>query len=106
MVDGRDGSGEVKVNNKACIGGSFFLILFGHSSLPPSVLSICKSHSRFFMFCLSLDISSALLVSTSMCVKQSVALEQLAFKIQYKLPGRELLRNSDSLCAFVTGLDM
>lgn len=36
-----------------------------------------------------------------MCVKQSVALEQLASEIQYKPPGRELLRNPESPCAFL-----
>lgn len=89
-----------------------------HSSIIPPLLPLCFLtvtlnifHCALKVFdvsCLSLDIlCAARLVSTLLCVKQSVALEQPALEIQYmRRPDVELLRNSGSLCAFVTGLDM
>lgn len=41
-----------------------------------------------------------------MCVEQTVALQQLVFKIQYELPRCELLRNLGSQRACVTGLNI
>lgn len=81
-----------------------WLLILPHcppSFLPHSLIHFMekKTLSRFFdATCLSRDtlFRAALLVSTSLCVKPSVALEQLAFlEIQYR---RERLRNSDSPC--------
>lgn len=80
-------------------------------SLPsfPPLCRLCGTLTLkvFDVPCLSPNtLWAAPLVSTSMFAKQSVALEQLAFEIQCEPPGRELLRNSDSLCTFVAGLDV
>lgn len=76
--------------------------------IPYSLSAFCWSDSMFSSVsrktlkvfaasCLSSDTSRpAPPVSTSMCARPSVALEQLAFEIQYEPPGRELLRNSQA----------
>lgn len=94
LDEGSDGSVEVRLVNEAWMAAHSSSL---SSIIPPSLPHILsgKKHPQGFLMLLVYP-AILFLVSTSLCVKPSVALEQLAFlEIQYR---RERLRNSDSPC--------